>query len=184
HNCFITPHADFQHTSRYIPPEITGADWQLDHFDHAQAQSLFGFDAAYQLGSVSFQGEYIMTHLNRFNDREDVDLDGWYAYVSWFPTGEHRNYTMAQSRFVGPGSKNAIELLARFSTIDLNDLDAGVEGGEAENITLGMNWYINNNVRWMINYTIVDNDEYADGDGDFIGDDDFSFLGTRIQILF
>jgi len=145
---------------------------------------MLGLDAVVQLGSWSFQGEYITAHLNRFNDREDVDVDGWYTYVSWFPTGENRNYTMAQSRFVSPNAKNAIELLARFSTIDLNDLDAGVEGGQADNITFGLNWYFNNNVRWMINYTMVDNDQYADGDGDYIGDDDFSFLGTRLQILF
>ncbi len=44
HNCFITPHTDFQFVSRYLPPEVTGSDWQIDHFDHAQAQSIFGFD--------------------------------------------------------------------------------------------------------------------------------------------
>lgn len=44
HNCYVGPHADFQHTSRYLPPEVTGADWIVEHHDLAAAQTTFGFD--------------------------------------------------------------------------------------------------------------------------------------------
>ncbi len=43
-NCFITPSADFQFVSRYLPPEVTGTDWVVEHYDHADAQAVFGFD--------------------------------------------------------------------------------------------------------------------------------------------
>jgi hypothetical protein len=45
HNCFISPHADFQAVSRYIPPSVTGTDWHLDHWDLSEARTIFGFDA-------------------------------------------------------------------------------------------------------------------------------------------
>lgn len=44
-NCFVGPHADFQHTSRYLPPEVTGADWIVEHHDLDGARAAFGFDA-------------------------------------------------------------------------------------------------------------------------------------------
>ncbi len=43
-NCFVGPSADFQHTSRYLPPEVTGTDWLVEHYDLAGAQTTFGFD--------------------------------------------------------------------------------------------------------------------------------------------
>jgi phosphate-selective porin OprO/OprP len=52
--------------------------------------------------------------------------------------------------------------------LDLNDEDpaagvavsttGGVRGGEQEIHTLGLNWYVNNNIRFMLNYLHVDVD--------------------------
>jgi hypothetical protein len=44
HNCFIAAHDDFQAVARYLPPEVTGGDWLVEHYDHAQAEATFGFD--------------------------------------------------------------------------------------------------------------------------------------------
>jgi hypothetical protein len=45
HNCFVTPTSDFQLVSRYLPPEVTGADWLVEHYDTTDGQAVFGFDA-------------------------------------------------------------------------------------------------------------------------------------------
>ncbi|HPB98256.1 MAG TPA: DUF1565 domain-containing protein, partial [Polyangiaceae bacterium] len=44
HNCFISPHADFQLAARYLPQEVTGNGWLVEHYDHAHAKTTFGFD--------------------------------------------------------------------------------------------------------------------------------------------
>jgi phosphate-selective porin OprO/OprP len=82
------------------------------------------------------------------------------------------------------GKKGALEIALRMSHLDLNDLDADVEGGSADNVTLGLNWYANDNVRIMFNYIQSDNDAYADGDGDFLGEDKLDIFALRFQYLF
>jgi phosphate-selective porin OprO/OprP len=47
----------------------------------------------------------------------------------------------------------AWEIGYRYSHIDLNDTDAGVNGGIETNQTAGLNWYWNHNVRIMFNFT-------------------------------
>ena len=44
-----------------------------------------------------------------------------------------------------------MELAARFDHIDLEDGD--ISGGEADRITLALNWYLNRNVRMMLDYS-------------------------------
>ena len=43
-NCFVTPSTDFQAAARYLPPEVTGADWLVEHYNRADALATFGFD--------------------------------------------------------------------------------------------------------------------------------------------
>jgi hypothetical protein len=43
-NCFVTPYSDFQAVSRYLPPESTGSDWLVEHYNLEQARQTFGFD--------------------------------------------------------------------------------------------------------------------------------------------
>jgi phosphate-selective porin OprO/OprP len=107
--------------------------------------------------------------------------------VSWFPTGEHRPYDKAQGEFgrvVPKSRRGAIELLARYSTMDLNALDAGVKGGEEAVTTLGVNWYANANVRIMANYLFVNNGANTTGDRNYIPGDDFNVFQMRLGLMF
>ena len=58
----------------------------------------------------------------------------------------------------------AWQVAVRFSSVDLNDGD--ISGGDAENISLGLNWYATNNIRMSANYVnVLDvNGGTADGD--------------------
>jgi phosphate-selective porin len=115
------------------------------------------------------------------------EFDGFYIYGSYFLTGESRNYSTSSGAFdrVKPktdfhpteGGWGAWEIGLRYSNIDLSD--GNVNGGEADNITVGLNWYLNPNVRWMANYVYSDV-ENREG----VSDDDLNIVQTRFQIDF
>lgn len=106
-------------------------------------------------------------------------FSGWYAEASWIITGETKAYSPnAINNEVGGfnmpvpsrpfsfsgDSWGAFELVARYSNTDLNwhtnqvagpTQLAGVLGGEERVIALGLNWYLNRNVRIMIDDNII-----------------------------
>lgn len=159
----------------------TGNIAEVDHV------TLYGLEAALVLGPVSFQAEMINTQVARNTGLDDLDFAGWYFYGSWFLTGESRIYKRKKGSFgrIKPISDSgAWELALRVSSMDLNDLD--ISGGEADQITLGINWYANPHIRYMLNFIKVDNDLAADADGApaVSGDDDPSIVQIRAQIDF
>jgi phosphate-selective porin OprO/OprP len=44
----------------------------------------------------------------------------------------------------------------RLSNLDLNDAGAGVSGGELDDLTLGVNWYLDPTTRVMLNWVNAD----------------------------
>ncbi len=137
----------------------------------------YGFEMAATAGPFSVQGEYILTRLDRANLAQ-AELSGWYGYVSWFLTGESRPYSAKNGTFgrLKPrAKKGAWEIAARFSSLDLDDLD--ISGGQEENITVAVNWYPNANVRFMANYVLVNSVRRG-------RDDDPAIFLVRAQIVF
>jgi len=120
-----------------------------------------GLESAFVADSLSLQAEYLAVDLRRSNGVPDLRFSGWYAYASWFPTGESRSYDAGDGEFdgisprrpFGRGGPGAFELGARFSRLDLTDGD--IVGGAEDNLTLGLNWYPTSNVRFMANYVKV-----------------------------
>ena len=139
--------------------------------------SLLGLEAALKLNSFSLQSEWIEADVDAATGG---DLDGYYVQASYVLTGESRSYDTASGVFKGvsPGTKfldngglGAWEATLRWSNLDYTDLNGG---DEAESWTVGLNWYLNKNVRALFNYTDVDLDSGEDG----------SVFGTRFQIAF
>ena len=152
----------------------------------ADSYDSYGLEFAYKNGAFYAQSEYHVADVDVIGG-PDAEFSGYYLNVAYFLSGGQREYSMNDGEFgkVFPTDKEgAWEVVARFSNIDLNDLSAGIEGGSADVITLGLNWYVNNNFVMRANYTMADHDVYADGDGDFVGDDDIDALGLRFQYLF
>lgn len=142
----------------------------------------------------AWQAEYQKTTVTRRSGNPtlvDHDFDTWYGQVSWVIFGGKRKYEVADGlvgKVTPSGKLGAVELLARYSEMDLNDLTAtdAIKGGSAKNTTLGVNWYPNSNVRLMLDYTHVNNDEYAKPKAAYggIAGDDFDEFQFRIQFAF
>ncbi len=150
----------------------------------AEALIRWGVDMVGVAGPFSIQGEYIGTDVARDDGFNDVGFHGWYVFLSWFPTGEHRNYL--KNGVIGgihPIRKyGAIELAVRFSGIDLTDKD--IKGGSEQNVTVGVNWYIHPQLRIMLNYIHVNADRYANDNGAVKGKDSPNILQLRFQGYF
>jgi len=138
--------------------------------------SLFGTELAYVYGPLSFQTEYYGAWLNLTNAANNAYLSGGYGYVSYFLTGENRPYNKKAGCFdrVKPYENffrvrdedgcvqtgiGAWEVGYRYSWLDLTDGQAVsaqgiplVNGGLAIDHTVGLNWYLNPNLRLMWNY--------------------------------
>ncbi len=120
----------------------------------------YGVEAATVWGPFSAQGEYIMTTVNSDVTSSDPDFSGYYVFASYFLTGESRPYKHGKFGRVKPkGKRGAWEVALRYSSIDLEDGD--IEGGEEDNITVGVNWYANKYVRFMANYVRADADPFT-----------------------
>lgn len=150
---------------------------------------LLGLETVVQFGPLHVQGEYMQANVYRLEDsgKPDASFDGGYVFGSFFLTGDHMPYDVASGEFgrVVPEKEfGAIELLARYSWINLNDEDADIMGGEGKDLTFGLTWYFNANVKMLINYTIVDHDKNATADGDFeVPEDGFDYNIFAVRFL-
>ena len=60
------------------------------------------------------------------------------------------------------GGKGALELTARYSTVDLND--GAIFGGEQDNYTLGLVWYLHASTRLLVNWVHADVQDVGEAD--------------------
>ena len=139
--------------------------------------SLIGLEAALMLGSFTLQSEWAEADIDAV---AGGNLDGYYFQASYILTGETRSYDSLSGAFKGvsPGSKfldngglGAWEATLRWSNLDYTEL---ADGDEVDSFTVGLNWYLNKNVRALFNFTDVDLDNGEDG----------SVVGTRFQFAF
>lgn len=150
----------------------------------ADSENRIGAEVAVVYGPASLQAEYLTALVNT-PDGSDPSFGGFYVQGSWFLTGETRAYKASGGTFARVSPKKnlgdglgALELAVRYSRLDLND--ENVTGGEEDNITAGVNWHLNPNVRVMLNYVHAEVEDVAAGDPE--GDLDGVML--RFQIDF
>ena len=125
-------------------------------FDNVDETNILGGEFAYVNGSLFLQGEYLQTTVSGIMN--ETELSSYYGQISYFLTGERRTYKNSLSGFgsvkpnnnYGENGWGAIELAVRLSSMDLTTANAGT----LEDITVGINWYLNPNTRVMFNYVI------------------------------
>lgn len=124
----------------------------------ADSMQTYGLEGAWNMGPLSFQGEYMLSTVE--TDLGDFDFDGWYVYGSWFPGGQVRPYK--DGAFARVEAQHAWEFALRYSSLDLDD--GPVTGGEEHDITAGVNYYVNPHLRFMFNYVRADVEAGINGD--------------------
>lgn len=138
-----------------------------DTIDGASTVARLGLEAAYQTGPFLLQAEYIDTRVERFDGRPSLGFRGGYVQGSVILNGKQmRSYKLSpdygatyavfsgvvvpEADRISRGGFGVFELGARFSAIDLQDRD--VPGGIERDVTVGLNWYPERNVRIMADY--------------------------------
>ena len=128
----------------------------------------FGGEFGVVYGPLYFQAEYLKTQVVRwYTDKNPkLNFDGGYAMATYMLTGETRAYYVDEGEF-GPIEKprhdwGALELKARYSIVDLNDVNLPNPnyGGKASILSAGFNYYPNQNIKIQLEYNMVDHDEH------------------------
>jgi len=114
-------------------------------------------EAAFVSGPWHTAAEYYHTDIDR-NDAglSDLTFTGYYVETGLFLTNDQMNYSGKGGKFgkISPnGDNGAWQIAARLSNIDLNDAD--ITGGEADSLTLGLNWFATPSIRFSANYVNI-----------------------------
>lgn len=144
---------------------------------NASKQNLIVPELVAVAGPLSFQSEYYGSWVNgaqatvggRPVDQGTVFFYSYYAEAHLFLTGEHRAYNRNTGVFdrvkplkpvdwtrAGFNSWGAWQLTARYSYLNLND--KAITGGRVNDLTLGVNWFMNQYMKVQWNYFLADRD--------------------------
>lgn len=150
-------------------PSQTIATTSLASRDQVDA---LGLELAGQWGPVFFQSEYALASFGQGGIAEQ-DVATFYAQGSVMLNGGQKVYKAPTGVFGAPKvtDRGLWELTARYDHIENRD----ITGREAESFILGVNYYVNPNLRFMMNYTMGENE---------VTGDDIDQLALRTQFSF
>ena len=84
----------------------------------------------------------------------DIEMDGFYVQAAYTLTGETRGYKAGSGAFAAIKPKNeggAWEVVARYEDAEV-EIPGRSLSADLERMVLGVNWYVNKNVKFMLNY--------------------------------
>ncbi len=141
--------------------------------------NIFGTELLWVHGPLSYQNEVMAVQVNQLGGGQPLTYWGQYMTLAYFLTGEHRPYDRKLGvidrvipfedffRIRTPGRKiccgiGAWEVATRWSFIDLNsnpianlgqtNFNPTAGGGRLNDVTFGLNWYMNPYSKIQINY--------------------------------
>jgi len=154
----------------------------------------------YYVGSFGLLGEYtqVSQEVSRATPSglRDASLDttAWQLAASWFLTGEEaafRGFKPGSIFSLENGTWGAFELVGRYHELSVDDAafvggvdsfaDPAVSARKATAWALGVNWYLNENLKWVLNYERTSFEGGAAGGAD--REDEEAFL-TRVALGF
>jgi phosphate-selective porin OprO/OprP len=139
----------------------------------------------YYVGSFGLLGEYteVSQDVARTTGAElragTVDTSAWQLAASWFLSGEEAAYRGFRPKSVftpGEGGWGAFEFVARVHRLEIDELafaggldsfaDPETSARKATAFGVGLNWYLNENLRWALDYERTRFDGGAPGGAD------------------
>lgn len=139
-------------------------------------QYTLGPEFALVLGSLTVQAEWAGQWLTDAAPaggppQGAVFYHGGYVEMLYFLTGEHQEYLKQEGVFgrVVPHANyhlrkhdaqrglGALQVGVRFSYLDLSD--RAIQGGQVYDWTVGLNWYLNPNMKFQFNYVLEHRDQ-------------------------
>lgn len=154
---FSTRNSNSINRKKYID---TGEISDVDH------DLLYTAEFAGYWKGLRWEGAYMADDNFVTTSSDPNHLWGWYAQAGYLLFGGRQRYDHNGAKFtrVSRGREwGDIELCARYEYIDFNA--PAIMAGSAEAYALGLNFYVNNNVKFVLNYQYNNNDRYANGKG-------------------
>jgi len=125
----------------------------------ARSYNVVSGEALAVWGPLWVEGEYHQTNVQRVpsinnpNTSNNPEFHGWHIQGGYLLTGESRVYDFISGALRNPkpvDRNGAWEITARFSYVNLNKKD--IAGGSEHNASVGLNWFVNDNIRVAANY--------------------------------
>ncbi len=170
--------------------DISGDDIQFINSELAAVEGPWTFQAeyttSYMQNAAAIVGNVVQPGVGT------VNYNGGYVQVLYFLTGEHDRYNKLYGAFerviphenyfvlrnsagqVG-GGRGAWQIGARYNYLDLND--NGLNGGILHNVTTGLNWFWNPNMKIQFDYMATHRDAALAGN---LGDGWINGWGIRV----
>lgn len=144
-------------------------------------------------GRLGLLAEYIVSRQELVvgATRAELENKAWQATAGFVLTGEDASYrgvVKPSSPFnPGQGGWGAWEVVARYGGLDVDDAafplfaDPSIAANKATAWTLGLNWYLNSNLKLVVNYL---NTRFEGGAAAGADREDEKALFTRLQVAF
>lgn len=152
--------------------------------------------AYYYWGPLGVMGEYVANndHVSNFAKKTSANLDNtaWEVSGGWVLTGEDASYYGVRPKHpFSPlnGQWGALQLVARYAQLDIdknafgNYASAATSADEASAWSVGLNWYLNHNIRINASYSST-TFEGGTGKGATVTKQPEEVFFTRLQLLF
>jgi len=165
--------------------------------------TMFSGHAAGNLDNFYLAGEYSYFRADRLNSAKVLDHPDFSGYMfegSWVLTGEPKTYSpnatnneiggygapkVASPFSLSGDSWGALELAARYSFTNLDwnrsTSGTGIAGGREGIFDIGLNWYLNNEVKLQVHDSVVHVDKLNAAGGAVQIGQNLNIVGIRLQ---
>ncbi|MCA9231412.1 MAG: porin [Planctomycetales bacterium] len=161
---------DFRNTANPVPFFVDSGSLP------ARSYQITNIEMAGSRGAFLVQSEFYFARVEQESGPR-ANFHGGYAQTSYVLTGEYRAYNKAQAVFgrviphcnSGKSGRGAWELAGRWSYLDLTSV--GIQGGVLNDVTCGLNWYLNRYTKLQFNYihAFLERPSGANSDADIFG---------------
>ena len=149
----------------------------------------------YYWGPFGFLGEYVISDQRVTKGAASASLrnTAWQVAASWVLTGEDASYTGVNPKHPFDPRANhwgALQLVARYADLDVDNkafpiyANPATSASEAEAWAVGLNWYLNKNIRVNTSYSRTTFDGHINGAQATVVRQPEEVVFTRLQLSF